>query len=644
MALKIRCPHCRRTLLAEDETAGQEKLCPACGNPFTVPLPERGLLRQRQVAQKCPKCGADIAPGTEYCPHCYFDLAAGKRLPLGRRLRFVSVRTWMLIGLGPVIAAALAFVGIHAYRDRAQRAVGAAMGPTLPAPLQQSGAESVNRLFAAASAAERLQAIDQLMRLGSDALPALARALEESAADGGPQRRRNRAAAVELLARSGDARWLPALQKLRKDETVSRVVLRARALLGDEEVGAELTAVWLSCLRRKAFLQRVTRIAPSSLPAVNRTIVERTDRQTERCAEALRTLNESPDAAFIDGVLGAYWESWSWLGQQRGEGFAAEVFDLAKPPKSKNLEFRFRVRAARRALDRAAQHGSPAAQAAAGVVLAQQAPQYKSLRERIIGRLASILPTSEPVAQQRVCWTLARLTSRSFGQRSDRDDPVEFGRPAVEDTLRWARSSGLAKPGPLVTADARYPQPPRLVREVVTPRRQLERDLVRELRSGWGAVGDALDRWSEAGLGCTPRVERLLDPGQRSPSYPALAAAMLLVAERGEQRLRPQLELWQEASDQPPWVRGFAHTVLGVLDARGGRWTSGWPGGLDDEMLEHAGDEAPGWGLWGRLLAAGGPALRGRLEQTQTASLPERVRARLMQAAEQAERRHRTGP
>ncbi|MFQ5807400.1 MAG: hypothetical protein ACE5I3_13210 [Phycisphaerae bacterium] len=644
MPLKIRCPHCHQTLLAEDETAGQGKLCPSCGKTFTVPIPVHELPRRIEVAGQCPKCGADMAPGIEYCPRCHLDMATGRRLPFRRRLQFVSVRTWMVAGLAVVAAVALVSAGLRVYQDRVRRVDQPARALAPVHRPDNVGALWVKRLLEAESAAERAQAFDELLRLGRDALPVLARALEETPVGGDANRARNRAAAVELFARGGETRWLPLLKELQRNKELRPTTLVARAMLGDEEVAEELTTLWLARLRRQMFLMRVTELVPSTVAPANQAVVRRTQSETERDAEALRRLAESPDATVIDETLTTYWEGWDWLGQQRGEVFAAELFELAKPPKRKDQEFKDRVRAARRALDRAARRGSPAARAAAAVILAERAPQYKSLRERIIAMLASILPKSEPLAQQRISWALARLTSRSFGGLSDEDSPADFGRPAVQEALKWARASAIAEPGPLRTLSTAYPRPPKPVRRVVTPRRQLERDLLGEFGSGWDGVGAALDRWLEAGLACTPRVEQLLNPGQRNPNYPALAAAMILAAASGAQHLRPQLELWREATDQPAWVRGFAYTVLGALDARRGRWASGWPAGLHAEMVAWAGREAPGLDLWGRLLAAGGPLLKARLEGAPPDSLSSAVRAKLRRAAEQGERRRPQEP
>jgi len=631
MPLKIRCPHCKRTLVADDETAGEGKLCPACGKGFTVPIPVHDSPRHVEVAGKCPKCRADMAPGTPYCPHCYYEPATGKRLPLRRRLEFVSVRTWILMSLGMVIAVALGFAGVRLYRDQAGQDE---LPPSGSAPVQRTdtdGSQWVSQLLEARSVADRTEAFNALLRSGREALPELARGLEDSTT-GGPGRIHNRVAAVELLARSRNQRWLPLLKRLQEEPGLRQVVLAARGLLGDAETAGELSGLWLAALRRQMFLELA-----STIQAEER-------RATERFAEPLRGLAEPPEAAVIDDLLATYWDSWSWLGQQRGEVFAVELFGLAKPPRRKDLDFKHEVRAARGVLDRASQRGSPAARAAAAVVLAQCAPQYRSLRERMIATLASVLPESTPEAQQRITWALARLSSRSFDGRSEQDSPLDFSRGAVADALSWARAGVIAESGPLKAPNRAYPTPPKLTRRVVTPRRQLERDLLREFSSGWHAVDPALDRWLEAELSCTPRVEQLLDPGQREPDYPALAAAMILAAECGAQHLRSQLELWQEATDQPAWVPGFAYSALGVLDVRRGRWTSVWPAGLDEPMMGRPGRTSPGWELWGRLLAAGGPSLLERLRETQAGSPSAATRAKLLRAAQQAAERRPPEP
>ena len=97
MPLKIRCPHCRKILLAEDEYAGQDKACPECGRAFNIPVPisDRAISDAApapDIVSKCPHCGCDVAPGTSFCQACKRDLASGKRIPLAQRLQRVSVR------------------------------------------------------------------------------------------------------------------------------------------------------------------------------------------------------------------------------------------------------------------------------------------------------------------------------------------------------------------------------------------------------------------------------------------------------------------------------------------------------------------------------------------------------------------------
>jgi hypothetical protein len=643
MPLKIRCPHCHRTLFAEDDTVGQPKLCPACGKAFTVPIPVHEGPPPVEVGGKCPKCGATIAPGTTYCPQCYWDVTADKRLPLGRRLQFVSVRTWTLLGLGTIAIAILALVGAHVYRSRARQHQQVAGTPMAARTPEHPGAEWVKRLLEAPSAAERSEAFNELLRIGPDGLPTLARALEGMSVDAEGELARNRRTAVKLLARGGDTRWLPLLGKLQNENALRETVLRARAMLGDGEVADALIGLWLAGLRRQMFFTRITELTPSSTSAANEAIVRRTQEETEGCAEALRVLGESSAATIIDRTLPTYWDSWAWLGQQRGEVFATELFELAKPPKQHNLEFKLRVRAARTTLDQAAQRASPAARAASGIVLAHCAPQYRSARQRIIATLVTVLAECEPRAQQQITWALARLTSRPFGGLTEKRNPSDFGRQAVQDVLGWARSGRIGDPGTLQSASTAYPTPPKLIRRVVTPGRQLEHDLLREFASGWDALDEALDRWLAADLGCTPRVARLLDPGQRNPNHPALAAAMIVAAEYQAHHLRPQLALWWEAVDQPAWVRGFAYTTLGALDAHQARADTTWPSELTAELLGEPETQRPGWELWGRLLAAGGPRLPTQLRDG-ARSLSPAMRARLMQAAEEAARRRPRGP
>ena len=642
MSLKIRCPHCRRVLLVEDEKAGRDTHCPACKQTIAVPMPVRETPSPVDVALHCPRCERAIAPGTSYCPHCARDLASGKRLPLGRRLRLVPLRTWTVLVVGVVGAGLLAFVGINVYRDVAEK-------PDRPLPQRSesahepvvSSAEAARRLLAAETPKERLAAVDALTQVGSGALPAVAAALQSSLGDvADPQKKRNQRTALELLARSGDKRWRTVMEQCRRHGALREDALYGSAMLGDVDVLEDLTALWLRELRRRVFFASVARRAPGGVEGAAQAALSGATARTERFSKALRHLRRDHDVRVLGGLGEAYWETWSWLGQSRDQAAALELFDIAKPAAATDSEeIMEHIRAARRALERVSQEGAPVARATAGLVLAQCAPQYESVRRRIIATLATILPECEPREQQRLTWALAKLTGLTFGEVNADDEPADVGRDDVRAVLKWARDSQTATPGSCKTPSTAYPQRPILVRRVVTPQRQLERDLWQQFRAGWASMDAALERWLAAELGCTPRVLTRLDPGQREPDYATLAVAMILVAETDEQAARARLELWHEATDQPAWVREMAYLVLGCLDARTGRWRSGWPAELNARVYAALDRGTPGWQHFGRILAAGGSVMRARLERVRPASLPGQLRAKLLAAAEQAARR-----
>ena len=41
MAIEVHCSHCQKLLRVKAELAGKRVKCPACGQPLTIPLPER---------------------------------------------------------------------------------------------------------------------------------------------------------------------------------------------------------------------------------------------------------------------------------------------------------------------------------------------------------------------------------------------------------------------------------------------------------------------------------------------------------------------------------------------------------------------------------------------------------------------------
>jgi phage FluMu protein Com len=639
MPLKIRCPHCHRVLIAEDQTAGQQKLCPACGQVFNVPLPSSMPVLTRPAApstpaRTCPHCRTEVGPTASYCHKCHADLSTGKRLPLGRRLRLLSWRFWTAAGLGLAGVGLAAFAGVQFYLIRSQPAK-TTFVPTQPRDFP--AAELAEQLLRARSPGDRQTALEHLGGVELRATPAVAAALAASLGQQvtDPQARWNRVAAIDLLARHGKThpqlvpQWLDLLARCQQDRSLYVPALRARAVLGDAGVLEEVTNAWLTRLERLLLLSRVVRASQSEgQPGVS-LLFRQFDRELVRCAEGLRALAQDENSPVFQRLAGIYWDSWDWLGQGRGDRLADEVFNLARPA-DRTLEFRAEdVRGPREVLRRVAETGSPAVRAAAGLILEQRGPQYKTVCRGIAEELAKLLPDSTAADQQRLTWAITRLRGKLFGVTA-RADPLEVTEEEIAAAQEWAN------PGVRPTLKLPYRQPPLLTYRAVTAARLIERDLLNEMRRGWPAARAVVDGWLAAGLGCTPRIHELLNPGQRHPNYPALAAALILTAEYDEQSLRPQLELWREATDQPAWVRALAYTVLGSLDTRRGRWDSGWPLGLElgDPSVLDSGQ--PGWEDFGRVLATGGQPMRDRLANWKPAPLPAEVQAKLLEAAERA--------
>ena len=659
MPLKIRCPHCRKVLLAEDETAGQEKRCPACDQIFTVPLP-LGLRAEpsaTDVASRCPRCGADVAPGTAICRKCSTNVTTGERLSLGQRLRRTSLRTWTLmasIGVGAVL---IAYIGVEIYLARFRPP--SPDTPTFqPIPHTPFAAEEwAERLLSASSTADRLAARDKLVHGGALASPQVAQAVAAALAEslnkgkGDYLAIRNQRAALDVLARAAEDNPKAAtefgqlLESCQRRTALREDTCLTRAQLGDCGAFRDVRDIWLRELRQRVFLMRLAELTEcENDPAVS-FILKHAQARTAATERGLRRLVQRDEAAVLDDLMDAYWQSWVWLGHTRGARVAAQLFELAKPyeegVEATASDFdreKLAIRGARDALQRVGQRAAPTARAAAGLVLAHAAPQYSRARERIEESVAALLPDCDAPAQQQLTWALSRLTGRQFGQITPQNLPIDVRRPDVEAVLHWARSRQLIESAEAAAQDDDYPKLPDLACRIMPPVRQLERDLLRELKRGWPQAADALDRWTEAGLGCTDGLLTLLDPGQRQPNYPALAAAMVIAADSDPGRVRRQLTLWREATDQPGWVRQLAYTALGALDAQRGRWSSGWPAGLDPAAFEQLGSDGPDWHCFGRILAIGGSAMVERLQRWQPAPLPPETMARLIVAAEEAAR------
>jgi phage FluMu protein Com len=635
MPLKIRCPHCQKVLRAEDQTAGEQRACPVCGQVFTVPIPYHEQERPPiEVARVCPRCAHPVAPGTGFCPRCMTELASGQRLPLGRRLRLVPLRTWVTWTLGAAAVLITVFVAGNLLLHQSVRTTFSRMlpGPT-PEPAT-SIATLAAQLLDAPDQASIQAAFDALAQRGDAIYPAVADELERSIAAGSPRPDSQRAA-IDLLVRSGEPRWLPLLEQAYERPALHEAALHGRARLGDSRVLDVLHAGWTERLRRLLFFERLVSVTDRRADPAAEELGAQLRWQTARYADSLRRLATNPANGVVERLAGDYWDSWCWLGQRQAEAFGQALFEIAQPPVGHGLSFedvKEEVRGARRALDRAAARAPGGTAAAIGLVLAQCAPQYRSARERIVANIARQLPNSTPEDQQRITWTLARLTQRAFGQTTEHAQPLDVAPADVLEALAWA---GHGAKTPSKSADgSSFRTPPILVRRILTPERQLEHELLAAMRTGWRESLDAAARWTAAELGSTPRIRALLHPGRREFCYPAIMGAMVVCAESRAADLAPQLDLWRTAGDQPRWLRGLAFTTLAAIEALGAGRASNWPAGLEQELLDELDTNPPGWEPFRRVVAAGGKAMERRLSGPDGAKLPARLRARLLPAVQ----------
>ncbi|MGD8452393.1 MAG: zinc ribbon domain-containing protein [Phycisphaerae bacterium] len=654
MPLKIRCPHCHKTLLADDATAGEEKLCPACEHAFTVPLPRDLKIEASttKVGVPCPRCSADVAPGTTICPRCATVLATGRRLPWHRRLRRVSGRTWLISAAIVLVVALGTHIGVQIYRAKTVPEGAPSLAYVPPPRIPLAAASLAARLLDAKNTDERQEAHDRLLLGGAQELDRVAAAVADELQRtlAGDTHRAvsaaNQRVAIELLGRAArnDPQALvlygPVLDTCTHHDALQETAWRVRAALGDKEAFTHVRPLWRRDVRRWLFLARLAELTPEQYAAPAQYALRQTRREKDRTAEALRGLGRHDPDAVLGNLMDTYWESWSWLGQQRGARVAAELFDLARPTAPTGTgDFeaeKTAIRAARDTLLRASQWPAPTARAAAGIVLALGAPQYRSARERVADTLPASLPDIPPAAQQCVTWALARLTGRQFGGTTQHTMPQDVTRDDVVAVLHWAQTRGLVDSGELKVPADRYPQPIELTCRVVPAERQLERELLRKLREGWPAADDALDQWRAASLGCTSAVVELLNPGERAPDYPALAAALVIAAQSDQPDVRRRLTLWREATDQPAWVRELAYAALGAQDARHGTWDSGWPAKLDPAPYTQLDGPGPRWRHFGFILATGGTNMLERLNTFEPAPLPPPMMSRLTVAAERA--------
>jgi len=635
MPLRIRCPHCREIQLVPNEAAGWERACVACGKLLTVPLPAQAAAvaaPPASVASACPRCRAEVAPGTEVCRRCCTVLATGRRLPLRQRLARMSLRARVLVFLTLVVLAAGGIGGYQFYRQSTL------LDPLIPPPPALAAAatdgSAVDALLGATDAAAREPALRAVRQAGRPALAHLARRIEDDAAGIDDH---TLSAAVALLAAAPDAAWIPALREASARSGCAEEAILARAALGDATVVDAAQALWLQRLRTHVLQKRVAELCADDSPA-RREILRRRLSELNRATVALQKLRAADDTGPLRSLAPRFWESWTWLGQPRGESFADALFELAKPAPAPGVDFREQIRRARVAIERAADGADATAVAALVLVLTQTAPQYDEAKTRLLRRLAAQLPGGEPTEQQRIAWAVSRLTRLRLGELYGEGHPRDAGFSAIEAVAAWCVRSGLAaacnvEPQPLPTR-------PAFEIRVASVAGQIERELAAQIESGWSAVDAALERWHVAGLGASQRVREWANPGQRSPNPPALVAGIILLCDHPDDQTRKVFELWRDATDLPPWVSPLARLALAALDVRGGRSAAGWTAALRPEFVEDAPD-APPLALWARLLAAGGPRMVDQLREARDCPLSASARLRLVERAADLARRPR---
>ncbi len=637
MPLRIRCPHCQAAQVVPDDAAGEQRACAACGQFLTVPLPRRaveGEAAPTELADRCPRCGAKAAPGTTRCQRCLTDLVSGARPSWRERLRFMGLAArlgWAVAALGAV---ALLLVGVNLFLQRDTRP--AEVASTLaPPPREDRSAAAANWagvLLAARSAAERDAAARELVKRMPEAGAALADAIGASLAKASPRQRPNQLAAIDLLGGAPAAAALPVLERCGQVAALRARAARSRGRLGDARIVGELVAQWTGRVRAALFAARLQ----SLVADVDAEAVRTYQREAEADGAALSALG----LPAIERCAAGFWDSWKWLGQERGEGYAAAVFYAARPRAAGGADtpaaLTGEIRGARDRIIEVAMQAPPAVRAAAGVILTLSAPQYESARERIVALLARELAAENPAALAETIIAIAVLSGRPFAGASQNSSPADVDAAAVAAARAWAAEAGLIAPRPGSAARELLPERPRLVRRVVPVRSQREAEFLGRVATDWNGARDAVAAWLASELGLTPRARRLFDVRQHDAPPHALAAGITLAGALGDGPAETQLALWCDAADQPAWVRNLARTALACAQARRGAASGAWPGNLEIAALQASDRAEPGLWFIGRLIAAGGERLRSRLSEEAAPGIPAAVRARLSRAADEA--------
>lgn len=559
------------------------------------------------------------------------------------RLRRASPRAWIGTALSLLLLSSGAFVGYEWHKARRRP-------PPAPTRAVLDSAPSTSThgrdLLNARDPAERRDRTAAIRSGGDAALAELVRALDEANPAQFASRPANLRDAIALAAElasdaSGRApetreRLGAALERLCTAPPFRDDALRARARLGDSRAARDVGDLWLRELRSERFVSRLSALALENADGAYSPALRAMERRLRAASGALQALASAEDSGVMERLLESYWASWAWLGQTRGEGFTAALWELAKPPNSVDADFKERVRAARRVVERGAKGASASVRAAAGLILLHSGPQFQTVKREIIASLAAMLPECAPPEAQRVTWTLSQLSGRSFAGMSPDAAPVDVSAAAVDAAITWAVADFGAKPPTRRLTPSALPSPPVVASRVVTPRRQLQVELARRMSQGWSGLAASLNDWRREKLGWSPEMREALHPGRRDTPPAMICAAILLAAETSPPDSRAMMSLWRDAADQPAWVRGMAVCALGALDARSGKWESGFPTGLSDDAFADADGGAPSWALWGDLLAVAGKPAIDRLSGSRPASLSRQNSDRLLREAARA--------
>ncbi len=589
----------------------------------------------------CPRCGKSVPPGAERCQHCAARLNDPSAAAFSQRLKRISPRTLVVLSVSAALAILAAFFGVQTYRimrpgSGAPQASASHSAPR-PADIEQARqAEAAGEAFFGDDLDAARAAYADFRQLDATALEELVKQTNAQLSGetlSAAERARVRAA-LHLLAERADAlapsdvdALIAACEGYRE---LREGVVLLRAMLGDAAVIEPLSVFWRSAVEQSLHLS----VSDAATGPGGLASIAEADERVGRLTAALQRLAEDDVTMALSGVAAGYWSSWSWLGQERGEGYLKALFRAAQPYRARRLggiatseaDVVASIRHARSTLDALSQTADTLAAAAAGLALLQEAPQYSSARERIEERLLERFADASAAEQQVIAFTLTRIAGRPFAEFDSSDDLRDVDATVVWAVLRWLASRGREVDGRGVRP--RYAPPLRLTRRVA-PRPSSDPDqLATELASGGEASLMALTAWRASGYGLNARARTWLDDGA-SPWQ--TAAALTLVAEEGAVDVWNEVAAIERSAGQPGWVRGLAHMTLGVLDQNlRGRYSE-FPQRLDAALLELP-DDASQWVLLRQVAAAGGPEMLEALRSS-TAPVARAVHRHLLRLA-----------